>query len=114
MMKTMFNLMFGHVTAVKETNTVLGQNPTSPSHCVYLYVRSTCEVRLKYVRQVLTCLCSSVQRQTTDHSKVITVDSTVCDISVVVLDQQLHHVQVTPLTGSGQHPVQQFLPQTRT
>lgn len=61
-----------------------------------------------------TCSCSSVQWQPSDDSKLIAVDGTVFDISIIAVDQQSDHVQVTLLTRRSQHPVQQVLLQART
>lgn len=63
---------------------------------------------------VSTCSCSSVQRQPGDDGKLVAVDGTVLGISVVVVDKQPDHIQVTLLARCGQHPVQQVSPQTGT
>lgn len=44
-----------------------------------------------------TCLCCGVQRQPVDDSKVITVNGTVPDVSVIAVDQEPDHIHVTLL-----------------
>lgn len=71
-------------------------------------------VSTKTTSSLFTCLCSSIQRKPVDDGKIIAVNGTVLDISIVAADQETDHIQVTSLARCGQHPVQQVHPQTWT
>ncbi len=61
-----------------------------------------------------TCLRSGVQRQASDDGELSWVNGAVLGVSVIRVNQQLHHLQMTLLTRRSQHPVQQILTHTRT
>ncbi len=59
-----------------------------------------------------TCLRGGVQGQASNDGKISWMNSAVLCVSIVRVNQQLHHLQMTLLTRRSQHPVQQILTHT--